>query len=90
MMKIKSLQQTCFACPSQWEGELEDGRFIYIRYRWGNLGFGIGNTLSEAIENYNYGEDLGKEFDGVMETNDMLRHLGDMADSRLENEGVTD
>lgn len=34
---IEHLTQTCGACPSQWEGELEDGRMLYIRYRWGYL-----------------------------------------------------
>ena len=36
-MKLKNIIQTCHSCPSQWEGEIEDGRNIYIRYRWGYL-----------------------------------------------------
>ena len=35
--KAISLIKTCEACPSQWEGTLDDGRNFYIRYRWGYL-----------------------------------------------------
>jgi len=34
---VKEITQTCFACPSQWSGTTEDGKEIYIRYRWGCL-----------------------------------------------------
>jgi hypothetical protein len=36
-MKLTSIEQTCLACPSQWEGKLKSGRMIYVRYRWGTL-----------------------------------------------------
>lgn len=35
MTRIVRLVQTCVACPSQWDGWTDDGRRIYIRYRWG-------------------------------------------------------
>ena len=76
-LKLKNLKQTCIACPSQWEGELENGKFIYIRYRWGNLGYGIGENHDDAVKKYNYGEDVGDNgFDGEMNTEDMMRYLG--------------
>jgi len=37
MNKVIEIERTCFACPSQWEGKLDDGREIYIRYRNGNF-----------------------------------------------------
>lgn len=74
--KLKSLEQTCFACPSQWEGELENGKFIYIRFRWGNLGYGIGDTIGEAIHNYDYGESISDGLDGLISEEEMLKHLG--------------
>lgn len=37
MIKIKKLEQTSYGCPSQWEGEDENGSYVYIRYRWGIL-----------------------------------------------------
>ena len=46
---IKSIERTCIACPSQWEAETDDGRVVYIRYRFGKLTVGIGATLSDAV-----------------------------------------
>lgn len=36
-MKIVELERTCWGFPSQWEGKLEDGRPVYIRFRHGQL-----------------------------------------------------
>ena len=33
-MKIVKLTRTCIACPSQWDAELDDGKPVYIRFRW--------------------------------------------------------
>lgn len=41
-------EQTCSACPVQWEGQLRDGRFFYFRYRSGNATLAIGPTLDEV------------------------------------------
>jgi len=30
---LAKLIQTCDSRPSQWEGETEDGKYVYIRYR---------------------------------------------------------
>lgn len=78
MKRFQSLTKTCDACPSQWEGILKDGRHIYIRYRWGNLGIGIGATALAAIGNYEYGIDVGDEFDGSMTTEEMLGPLSEI------------
>lgn len=75
--KLTSLTRTCFACPSQWEGELEDGSKVYIRYRWGRLGMGIGETLDHAIQgnDAHYSIQLGDDYDGWLSTEEMLRIL---------------
>jgi hypothetical protein len=75
-LTLKTLRQTCNSCPSQWEGELTNGNFIYIRFRWGNLGYGIGATIDQAVVNYDYGEQIGDEFDGNLSQVKMLRLLG--------------
>lgn len=49
-MIIVELEQTCGACPAQWEGRLEDGRHIYIRSRHGVLTVGVGSTIEAAVE----------------------------------------
>ena len=40
MDRIVELTQTCYACPSQWEGTTSEGRYLYIRYQVSHL-FGI-------------------------------------------------
>lgn len=41
-MKLKNLSRTCIACPEQYEGYLEDGRYVYIRCRGGYASLWIG------------------------------------------------
>lgn len=36
-MQIVRIVQTCWACPSQWEGFMADGQVFYIRFRHGNI-----------------------------------------------------
>jgi len=74
-MNVLDLYKTCNACPSQWEGQLENGHYIYIRYRWGSFRVGIGETLSDAIDNMYFQISIGGPFDGVMSSEDMLCKL---------------
>lgn len=79
-MKLKSLVKTCFAVPAQWEGETEDGREVYVRYRYGQLKAYVGDPdlkdpyweMGEKIINRQIGDDL----DGLMDTPEMLRRTG--------------
>ena len=32
-IKVKSLQKTCSAWPTQWDAETEEGYYLYIRFR---------------------------------------------------------
>lgn len=70
-MEIKSITQTCIACPSQWEGETVDGKEIYIRYRWGTLLIDLdGETIFE--------QNMGDSLDGYIEweeVEDVLEEL---------------
>jgi hypothetical protein len=72
-MRLVELTQTCYACPSQWEGKLEDGRFVYVRYRWGCLQVGIEDSLTEAIRHTEYLDYEGPDgLHGLMSTEKML------------------
>lgn len=33
ILELVELQQTCYACPSQWHGKTRDGKTFYARYR---------------------------------------------------------
>lgn len=48
---IVALMQTCLLMPSQWEGELDDGRSLYVRYRHGLLRVGVGEGAKDASRN---------------------------------------
>jgi len=71
---VTTLVRTCLRSPSQWEGQTSDGRYVYVRYRWGCLEIGIGHSLEEAISNSGelFEQQLGERYDGSMEI-DQLR-----------------
>lgn len=73
---LTQLEMTCGACPSQWEGRLLDGRFVYVRYRWGCLAVGMEATMEDAIMNRELVLSTGDNFHGVMSTKEMLAVTG--------------
>ena len=56
---VATYEQTCFACPTQYQGQLRDGTWFYFRYRYGtaSLSFDGGHSVSLG---------RGDEFAGVM------------------------
>ena len=79
MPKIKQLRQTCRACPSQWEGILDNGLPIYIRYRWGYLsarvGVGNGDEFDAVKGEELAGEQIGDQYDGLMSAEELVTAL---------------
>ena len=52
MYRVKWLEQTAdTGCPSMWEGETDDGKFIYIRWRGDVLRAVVGNHSKEYYDN---------------------------------------
>jgi hypothetical protein len=95
MTKVLPLKKTRLACPSQWEGDLEDGRAVYARFRHGHLSVGIGGTVKEAVGNAMsdqapYEGDIGDRSDGFMDFDELKAHLRGLlefpADLVVENE----
>ena len=75
-MKIIELTKTCFACPSQWEAKLEDGRWAYLRFRFGNFTMSVGETPKDAVSGELVIElDQGHPMDGVMTDSEMMSIL---------------
>lgn len=94
-LKVKALKQTSLACPSQWEGTLEDGRAIYIRYRHGELSVGLGTDITAAVRNSSsdhplFEDRLGDGLDGFMDLEELECHLHPLlefaADPTVETE----
>lgn len=81
---LKQLDQTCGACPSQWEGTLEDGRAVYVRYRHGWLTATAAPTMDRAVMAYDGDRGLevladqahGGVADGFMTEAEMLELTG--------------
>ena len=80
MLQIATVTQTCGACPSQWEGQLVDGRPIYIRFRHaelsvriGKAGGGIESAIS-APEWFTWEADNG--LDGEISLDEVCRLAG--------------
>lgn len=68
MLKIKEIKQTCYACPSQWEGKTTDDEEVYIRYRYGYLRCDInGKTVYKA--------QIGDDLDGCIDLEEALEHM---------------
>ena len=69
-MRVKEIERTCIACPSQWEGKTDDDRPIYIRYRWGYLSVCLGPSggdIWSAVGGEEiYGKQLGDDLDGFL------------------------
>ncbi len=77
---VRNLRRTCFACPSQWVGDVGETGSIYIRYRWGTLSARVSLTDRDAVsgaaiyEN-DTGEMTGDRLGGAMTTAKMHEHL---------------
>ena len=79
-LEVIALKQTSIACPSQWEGTLEDGRAIYFRYRHGALSVGAGCDIDEAVRNSRSGDAVFEDYvgdglDGFMDLEELKCHL---------------
>ena len=77
---VVALEKTCPACPAQWEGELDDGRSLYARYRGGVLSVGVGDDIEGAVRNSwseeaFYFEHVGDCLDGFMNFAELRAHL---------------
>ena len=84
-MKVKTIIETCSACPAQWEGSLEDGRTIYIRYRHGYLSIRLSpeptNDIFKAVENEEiFGTGYGGAWDGCMDLETVSKLSGSLFD----------
>lgn len=79
-LELATLTRTCLACPSQWEGTLDDGRAVYVRYRHGELSVGIGEDIDDAVGNGMsdqalYAADIGDGLDGFMDVEELKIRL---------------
>jgi hypothetical protein len=75
---MKEIEQTCAACPAQWEGLTDDDRIVYIRFRWGILSVRIGSPGDKSEFAGMRGKEilhkqLGDEYLGFLEYEDLVK-----------------
>jgi hypothetical protein len=95
--KVISMERTCYACPSQWDGITDDNRKVYIRYRHGQLSVSIGEPGDEADDAGVNGEciyagDNGEAFHGFLtydELREALKDVLDLPETSLGEEDAT-
>jgi len=63
-IKVKDLIRFGSFCPTQWDGETDNGEKVYIRYRWGVLTVDLNGEEVFSVK-------AGEEFDGIMSDEDM-------------------
>lgn len=80
---VERIVKTCSACPSQWDIFLDDGRYVYVRYRWGGLRLTLAENEDALFNGYDqviYDEQIGDGFDGVMEEEELRDLTKDILD----------
>mgnify|MGYP003394749053 CR=1 FL=1 len=82
MIKVTQITNTCFACPAHWEGRTDDGKYVYIRYRWGHLSVRVhaNEDKFEIDDLYPFDETIGNEFDGVMSYEELRDKVKDVVE----------
>lgn len=82
--KVVELVQTCDACPAQWDGLLDDGRAIYIRYRWGFLEVLAWPTRAQEwdndVEQTLVEKSYGDEYNGFLMFSTLVELTSDVLD----------
>jgi hypothetical protein len=78
---IARIEQTCTACPSQWNAWTDDGEYVYIRYRWGCLSIDRAMTPDAWREDdceVVLEKDIGELWDGQMSYDELKRFTKDV------------
>jgi hypothetical protein len=73
------LTRTTEACPTQWEGETDDGRKVYARYRFGHLEVRTARHVDDPLPmtggNRVLSEDSGHNLEGYMSDSELAEKL---------------
>lgn len=65
-INVIELRKTCEACPAQWSGTTDEGKDVYVRYRWGTLRITVDDELV-------FHDALGDGLDGFLSEEKLYR-----------------
>lgn len=71
---IVKANQTCFACPSQWDAWTDTGLYLYLRFRYGFGTVSMRDTDGEPLRVSEFSTD--GELDGVISLEEFCRRAG--------------
>lgn len=71
-VRVFDVNQTCFACPSQWDVLTSTRQMLFVRYRHGVLEVCDGGPGGPVV----FEKEIGDWLDGVMSWKEVLRHTG--------------
>lgn len=77
MITINQLEQTGYACPSQWDGTTTNGEYVYIRFRHGRLTV----EVNEELEFIAYPFD--DDWSGIISQNEMIDFINNNAQNLM-------
>lgn len=86
---VKHDQMTCGSCPTQWEGQLHDGRHFYFRYRFSKASLAIGATAEEVSGRQSIAETVGDDLDGTMDLDEYRASFLRLYHRLAEDDGQT-
>lgn len=86
--RVLGLVRTCLATPSQWSGVTCDGRFIYIRYRWGRLTVHLDDINAVSAEPLFDRVLNGDGWDGYLTYEQLVEALADVLELPPEDSEV--
>jgi hypothetical protein len=85
MRTVKEYKCTCSACPTQYEGTLDDGTPFYFRFRWGHATLRL-NPWSDN-EELIYSEQISDGLDGFMEEDKVLELINNAINISTDDKG---
>jgi hypothetical protein len=81
LIKIKSIEEAGGACPYQISATTENGEYFYLRYRMGNLKYGVWKSIDDFYNscprNYLFSSHIGDDFDEVADDELFKKHLSE-------------
>lgn len=90
-LTVLRIQRTTECSPAQWQGTIEDGRCLYVRFRYGMLTAGVGDNFENAAGHAMSGHpliriDTAEMTADEMDNDEMMLRTGSVLDWSMIDE----